>query len=688
MPIIVLWNEVAAGSERRIRQWLRSMEVSNRSQLWWLRRRLSETEAAEAASRAFPVFRFYNEALTARVSATQHGALLTAPVASFGHHVVEAANEWNLVRKLNENIASATLLPDLIRTLEEIVAGARGSVVRFRTPARGMFDIDRLDASDLVGLGALTFRTFGRDRQALLRRARSVRDAMRPGEDPSSEAPDAEAAPSAPLVVQLDGVTRSIDGLTRFVVAGLLAIPALGNLVPRMAADASLAFSHWFIELAEGVETSVYDLRRDVLTVFAIDLPIAVEKAFVVVDAIRTFVLDNIRFGSLVGIEVLRGVFGGVSVFGTQMRTMWTELALVIDELARTGQAIVDLDIGEPIHHALDAIDSAINNINPLLRSDPYDAPAEFAVTVGEFVLNTGPGARAQNELQAGIRGLRQAWGNLAFQGAHEWAIEGITGYSPPKMIRALGLLVDALGHAQHEPDAVPTLIFDGSDMDDIGQRIVEPLRRGAENILNGLEADATTAVQGVGSATHRALTATADAFDTAATRATRIRSLRLIEGITGDTDQFLRTITGDQTASNGDRGFDALAGQYSAWLVQGGFDVIGAALAGYVGEMLDVWTADLDANADTPFDVTETSPRKMLERASLGRVHTTKMTIGVRADGLGRPLASGIAERFDAAITDAYRTGQARLGERLAATPEVPSLSVAAGAGGGERDG
>ncbi len=635
---------------------------------------------------AFPVFRFYNESLTARVSAMQRGALLTAPVESFGHHVVEAADEWNLVREVNDNIASVTLLPDLIRTLEEIVAGARGSVARFRTPTRGMFDIDRLDASDLLGLGALTFRTFGRDRQALLRRTRSVRAATRLRDD-SNDGADAETAPGASLVVQLDGVTQSIDGLTRWVVAGLLAVPALGNLVPRMAADAGLAFSHWFIELAEGIETSVYDLRRDVLAVFAIDLPIAVEKAFVVVDAIRSFVLDNIRFGSLVGIEVLRGVFGGVSVFGTQMRTMWSELALVIDELARTGQAIVDLDIGEPLHHALESIDSAINNINPILRSESYDAPAQFAVTVGEFVLNTGPGARAQSELRAGVRGLRQAWGNLAFQGAHEWAIEGITGYSPPKMTRALGLLVDALGQPRHVPVAVPAFVFDGSDMDDIGQRIVEPLRRGAENILNGLEADATTAVQGVGSAAHRALAATADAFDAAATRATRTRSLRLIEGITADGDRFLRTIIGDQTASSSDGRFDALAGQYSAWLVQGGFDVIGAALAGYVDQMLDVWTAELDANADLPFDVTETSPRKLLGRASLGRVHTTKMTIGVRADELGRPLASSIAERFDAAITDAYRIGQARLGERLAVTVE-PSSTVAAGSAGGERDG
>lgn len=665
MPIIVLWNETVAGSERRILQWLRSMEDSNRSQYWWLRRRVDATEKAELATRAFPVFRFSNDSITARVSRTQFGALLDAPVTSFGQHVVQAADEWNFVREWNESAASAMLLPELIRTLGEIVAGVHGSVGRFLHPNRGMFDLDRLDASDLAGLAALTFRTLGHDRRALMDRARAVHGAISPT-GPGPEEADAAAAPSPPLLVGLDNMSRALDEYTREVVAGLLLIPALGNLVPRMAADIRLAFSHWFIDLAEGIETGVYDLRRDVLSVFAVDLPDALAAAFGILDAIRTFALDNIRFGTLVGIEVLQGAFGGLTTFGGQLRGMWDGLVVLINALTQTGQAIVDLDIGAPIHHALEAIDSAINNLNPLLRADPYDAPAEFPVTVGEFVLGQGAGARAQRELQAGVAGLRRAWSNLAAEDLHEWLIEGVTGYSPPKMIGAIGALVDALGHPQHVPGAVPTLVFDGSDMDDIGARIVEPLRRGAEGILTRLENDASMAIQGVGNSAHGALTTTAAAFDSAAARATRAGSLRLIEGIAGDTDHFMRAVLGDQQPSADDDRFDALAGQYAAWLVQGGFDVIGAAMAGYVGTMLDVWEADLAANADTPFDVTEASPRKLLERARLGRVHATRLRIGVRADELGRPLAARIADTFQTSVTDAYRAGQDRLGRRL----------------------
>ena len=101
------------------------------------------------------------------------------------------------------------------------------------------------------------------------------------------------------------------------------------------------------------------------------------------------------------------------------------------------------------------------------------------------------------------------------------------------------------------------------------------------------------------------------------------------------------------------------MAGQYAAWLVQGGFEAIGAVLAGYVGQMLDLWTKELDANADTPFEVTKSSPRKLLQKAKLARVHTTRLRIAVRAEEMGRPLALRVADTFQQAISDAYATGE-----------------------------
>jgi len=666
MPLIVLWNETVAGSERQILRWLRSMERSNVSQCWWLRNQVRAAEEAETRSRGYPVFRFYNGALTARVSPAQFAALLDVPVPSFGHHVVEGAKEWNIVRDVNDSVVSTSLLPELITTLADVVGGLRRSVAQFDTPSRGMFDLDRLDASALPGLAALTFRTLGQDREALKGRAEQIHGAMQPGDtaSPSRAAPES----SAPLVVRLDAIGGSLDDLTRLTVAGMLVIPTLVVLVPRLGGDAQLSLRHWFIDLAEGIETSAYVLRQDILTTFAIDLPVAVERSFVFVDAVRTYVLDSITFGGLLGVEVLRGAFGGMSMFAGQLMTVWDQFVVVLQSVLTTGQAIVDLDIGEPVHRALVAIDTAIGAINPLLRRDPYDAPDQFPVTVGELVLNTGAGARAQRELQAGVRGLRKAWSNLAFEDAQEWLIEKLSGYSPPTMIRALARLVDALGHPQHVPPAVANVRFDGSDLDDLGARIVTPLRRGADALLDRFEQEATFAVQGIGTAAHEALTDVARTFHAASVQATRVRSLRLIEGVVGDTDKFLDSTFGTQRASVGDDRFDALAGQYSAWLVQGGFEAIGAVLAGYVGAMIDQWTGELGANADTPFDVTESSPRKLLKRARLGSVHTPRIRIAVRADELGQPLAGRIADTFQTAISDAYRAGEARLQEAATA--------------------
>lgn len=656
MPIIVLWNEAVTGSERQIRRWLRSMERSNHAQYWWLRKQVEAARRAEEMSRDYPVFSFYNEALTARITAGQGGALLDAPVPSLGEHVVRSLDQWNVVREVNDAVLSATLLPDLIVTLREIASGLRSSVTRFRTPSREMFDLDKLDASALPGLAGLTFRTVGKDRAAIKRRAEAIHGALGAGSDGTA----ATAAPSAPIVVRLDAIGAWVDDLARYAVAGLMVIPALVVLVPRVAEDAQLALRHWVIDLAEGVEDGVYDLRADVLSAFAVDLPVALEKAFVFVDAVRTYGLDLVHFAGELTVSVLRGTFAGLHTFAGQLRTVWDQFATFLKGLLDTGQAVVDLDIGEPVHLALVAIDEAIDAIKPWLRSDPWDAPDQYAVTVGELVLDAGPGARAQSDLRAGVAGLWTAYRYLAFEDTQNDLIK-LSGWDLKGLITALDSMVTALGHPQNVPGAVLKVTFDSSTMDDLGNRVVDPLRRAADGLLDTVEREATFAVKGIAVATHVGLTGVADAFHAAALDATRTRSLRLLQGV-GGTDELMTKILGSQNVAQGDRRFDALSGQYAAWLVQGGFEAIGAVLSGYVGRILDLWTAELGANADTPFEVTESSPRKLLERARLGRVHTTRLRIAVRAEEMGRPLALRVADTFQQAVSDAYVTGQARL--------------------------
>jgi hypothetical protein len=656
VPIIVLWNETVARAARQIHRWLSSFEDSNYSQYWWLRKQVEAARKAEERSRDYPVFRFYNEALTARVTAGQDGALLDVPVPSLGQHAVRSLDQWNVIREVNDAKVSTTLLPDMIDTLAGIVSGLRSSAGRFQTPSRGMFDLGKLDASALPGLAGLTFKTIGQDRGAIKRRAEAVHGALEAGK-PGDEAA-AAAAPSAPIVVRLDSMGASLDDLTRYAVAGLLVIPTLVVLVPRVAADAQLALRYWVIDFAEGVEDSVYDLREDVLTTFAVDLPVAVEKAFVFVDAVRSYGLDMIRFSGQLTVAVLRGTFTGLHTFAEQLRAVWDQFAVLVGGLVKTGQAVVDLDIGETVHLALVAIDEAINAINPLLRSDPWDPPDQYSVTVGELVLNTGPGARAQRDLRAGMDGLWTAYHNLAFEDTQNKVIRKISGYDMKALITAVDTMVKALGHPQNVPAAVPKVAFDPSSVDNLGNRIVEPLRRGADALLDSVEREATFAVQGIATAAHGGLTSVADTFHAAAEDATRTRSLQLIQGVSG-TDELLGKILGNQQAAPGDHRFDALAGQYAAWLVQGGFEAIGAVLAGYVGQMLDLWARELDANADTPFEVTKSSPRKLLERARLARVHTTRLRIAVRAGEMSRPLAMRVADTFQQAVSDAYATGE-----------------------------
>ena len=84
--------------------------------------------------------------------------------------------------------------------------------------------------------------------------------------------------------------------------------------------------------------------------------------------------------------------------------------------------------------------------------------------------------------------------------------------------------------------------------------------------------------------------------------------------------------------------------------------------IGGYLGFVLAMWRDHLAKGTDTPVEVNATSPRILLQRARLGRVHLPTMVLHAEGMPISQATADRVATRFVAEIRAAYQRGQERL--------------------------
>ena len=197
MPIILLWNMAAAPYAAQVGRSLNEMARSTLLLELWLDKRLKEAERLDRISARFPIFRFYNRALTARVTEAQFGLLLSQPVMGVGGHMERALGQWNIPEDLRLQARSANLPGEALRVLEEMSAAFLASLIRFEQPSTGMFDPRARTASDIIGLAGLAFRAIGANRDRRYRPRCGCGSASNPTGFAVSraQAPGAERAP-------------------------------------------------------------------------------------------------------------------------------------------------------------------------------------------------------------------------------------------------------------------------------------------------------------------------------------------------------------------------------------------------------------------------------------------------------------------------------------------------------------
>lgn len=141
-------------------------------------------------------------------------------------------------------------------------------------------------------------------RGGILTAAKSVRRAIQgpPGASAAAEKPVAGApATPAPAEAAALPLVFRIDELARWVVAGLLILPALGRLLPVVGGDLLVHLRYLLLEVLEGIEAKAFRVRRTILDAFRVDLVDAARFGLRFVLAARETILGTVSYYSLIG---------------------------------------------------------------------------------------------------------------------------------------------------------------------------------------------------------------------------------------------------------------------------------------------------------------------------------------------------------------------------------------------------
>jgi hypothetical protein len=103
------------------------------------------------------------------------------------------------------------------------------------------------------------------------------------------------------------------------------------------------------------------------------------------------------------------------------------------------------------------------------------------------------------------------------------------------------------------------------------------------------------------------------------------------------------------------ERRVDPLAAAFEDAVAGQGFQLVGAAIPAYVGEVGRYW-------AGRPRAEHPTSPHLLARRGRLGAVHLPRMTVRAAGRSPDGALASAVAVRFRSAVGEAYLAGRREL--------------------------
>lgn len=691
MPVILLWNAAAAPFAALHKRLLGDLGFSATLVGRFLGKQLSQAEKIDRQTAGFPVFRYYDGALVAEIGSLQRGVIVPAFDMTMTGQMERVGRAWNIPEHFDRRLREATLISGLFDMVATITESVLASIDRWASPRAEQFDPANARVTDLPGVAVLLFNRVARNGPGILAAGQALRagiDASAPPADPaeaalgvaSSQAASTSHSMASSLEQTIAGFTQWAEELLRMVTAALMVIPALGALVIEMGRDILQRLRLRVLEECEAIEASVLDWRQAFFAGFYRAVNGYVGGTMLFMLALRDHVLDQLRYYTALAQAWVTALTDGLLDFGGAFGRFWNGVADLIQAVVGYFDAIMRIDIGDVLHNAFVLFHRIIEFVGDEWWDDPddaprYQAPPYYPVALGDFFTSTGSGATARSELgragstlQASLRGANMISAALNL-GLGSWVSDIHLGALAGGVIR----LTAELDRHRPGPAAIAPSLAPFAAAPDIDAEFIVPARAA---VLGMTATWASAAYDGVGNALHAVETfadEVADAAHLAARRALRLGSVEHYRRIVAQSEDFVRRAFPDTPSSA--TGFEAVAEAFSLWLA-GSFEMLGTILNGYVAFMVERWRGEIDANEDLAFEADTTpegmptSPRKLLERARLGRVRMPEMRIELPHGRTDRDAATAIALAFSRAVRDAYAAGQRQLDELRAAAP------------------
>ncbi|MBV9788200.1 MAG: hypothetical protein JOZ51_08510 [Chloroflexi bacterium] len=629
----------------------------------WLATRRKAFEELERNSRSFPVIRFYNEAVTLTVTERQRGALapgaepptLAAGLRAGGADFVRG------IGRIGTAIREDLILPRFFGMLRAITTMILESVERFNPPTAAMFDINARRGSDLFGEAGLLVGAIGQSRIQIKRfvgwvsMARTRWQAAFPSATPASSA-TATPAPAAGGEFDAAALLGTFDTVVQGISGALLLLPILPRTLAIIAQAAILRIKFKVVTMLQGAEARLFQLRRSVIDLFSVQLLgfLGTAQSFLI--AIAILMLSNVGFYLRFGIAYGREFIGQLRRFLGRFSGFINHWQSVIVRIFETIDKILDFNLTPLILSFLGVVGWVINKVG--------DPPA---FTIRDLLGVGATAARLAGRI-AMEKWLGRVLGTLSIASRVPWL-----GKYARAVRRRVSALRDLLRVALRPMADFPMFTrppgYSGANFPNIynaffGGPVAADLRRR----LGEFE---TSAIDGVGSilgAGTDLLRGLGTSFDRSADEFARLGSPRRYQRLVADANQLADTALGDQVAALSERGAQAsanpVAATFERWLIDSGFELMGAAIPLYINEMRHYWHAivaeETSAAAGTP---PPTSPHILARRVRIGAVRVPSMTIRATGRDLDDTLAATIAARFRTAVAESYRSGERVLG-------------------------
>jgi hypothetical protein len=646
MPLSLDFPEITDAFRQFLLLPVRPIAHSFEALALWLRKRVKTADLLEQASRAFPVIRFEGDAVSMWLDRIQAGGLAPdSPPQSYARHFTAAGSRFVAgLGRIKQAVSEEWIVPETFATLAAVVGAIADSVDRFAAPPRAMAErlfghsgVDDNDpmkrtAGDLWGEAALIWRSLAGSTNQLKAFVGHVSTAFNlPNRGSASDVGSQTVDPNA--------VPSLLEDTSRLLLAGLLLIPTLPAWAVSLWESLVVVIKFGVVSAFARIEASVNKLRQKVIDFFYVDLPNILQKGLSYAIAAHLVLIANVRF--------------------------FTEFALDYGALLVSQLQTFFKDVADYFNQYIDVINRVLSAINKVLQ---FDVGAVVSALIGIPM----PTITIDDLITAGTE-VARVGARLALTAAAksvDWYVR-LNPFIPDAISDRVHALPDLVWNALRKPPRYPDETSKirwpaGYGFPDLYDTFFRPglpgLRAAISDIARGLP-EATKNILGAGSS---ALDVLGDEFADQADRAAQLGSTERFGRLAETADSQAQAVFGDEITDLNkriaERPADRVAQSFETWLATGGFQLLVPSISAYFREMQEYWRARESRGEESTVRIDMTSPRILAERALLARAKVRHVIINAAGKPVGRELAAEVAACFQAAVQQAYLSGQARL--------------------------